>query len=174
MIKLEGHPDNIIPAYYGGLNACYKEGSEYKFIKYPVNSNLKFIVLYPDFKLSTSLARSVLPKNLTYSDAIYNLSRIIHLPKAFNEGNIKLLKDVLKDKLHEQYRLKLIPEAENILDVVNSLNAIGVISGSGASLLIITDDLNILDDIKKLPLVGNWQYHICSHSNSKIIKKKVV
>jgi homoserine kinase len=172
-IELEGHPDNIVPAYYGGLVASYKD-SKYKYINYPVSDDLKFIIFYPDFKVNTIEARKALPDKLTYNDIIYNLSRIIHMPKAFNEGNITLIKDIIKDKLHEPYRLPLINEGEKILDLVNSTStSCGCISGSGAALLIITKDTNIINKIYKLDLTENWNYKICTVNKSKVKINKV-
>ena len=169
MIELEGHPDNIIPAYYGGLCASYKENDIYKFEKYPVSNDLKFIIYYPDFRVSTEEARKVLPKELSYADTIYNLSRIIHLPKALGEGNIKLLKNILKDKLHEPHRFPLINEADIISKTINNdSSSICCISGSGAALLIITTNIKILNKIKKLPLKGNWNYKICNINSKKV------
>lgn len=168
-IELEGHPDNIVPAYYGGLVANFKNNDKYEHVIYPVSDKLKFIIFYPDFKVNTHEARKALPNNLTYQDVIFNLSRIINLPKAFEEGNIKLLKKLIKDKLHEPYRLPLINEADKILNLVNSCNnSCGCISGSGAALLVISTDLNILNKLKNLKLDGNWNYKICKVNNSKV------
>ena len=111
MIDFEGHPDNIIPAYFGGLVSTYIDNDKYMYEKYDINKDLKFIVLYPDFKVETHEARKALPSSLEYQDIIYNLSRIIHVPKYFSEGNIKKLKAILKDKIHQPYRLPLIADA---------------------------------------------------------------
>ena len=168
MIEFEGHPDNIIPAYYGGLVGTYKENDEYKFIKYPINNKLKFIIYYPDFFVKTSEARKALPNSLNYSDVIYNLSRIVHVPKAFNDGDINLLKDVLKDKLHEPFRYPLIKDGKLISDTINKdKSSICVISGSGASLLVITTNLNVIDKISKLNLDG-WKHIICKPYDKKV------
>lgn len=167
-IELEGHPDNIVPAYYGGLVASYKD-DKFKFVKYPVSKDLNFIIYYPDFKVNTIEARKALPDSLSYHDIIYNLSRIIHLPKAFKEGNMKLIKDILKDKLHEPYRLPLINEADKILNYVNSTSlSCGCISGSGAALLIISKDKNIINKLNKLSKEGNWNYKVCKVNDGKV------
>ena len=168
MIDFEGHPDNIIPAYYGGLVSTFKDNDKYIFEKYNVNKDLKFVVLYPDFKVETHEARKALPSSLEYKDIIYNLSRIIHVPRYFGEGNIKKLKTILKDKLHQPYRLPLINKGDLIFNLVNNdPSSICVISGSGASLLIITKDLNIIDKVNKLKLDG-WNYIITNPYTKKV------
>ena len=168
MINFEGHPDNILPAFYGGLVSTFKNNNDYIFEKYPVNKDLKFIIYYPDFKVETKIARKALPEKIEYSDIIYNLSRIIHIPKYFNDGDIKKLKMILKDKLHQPYRLPLIDKGDLIFNLVNEDSSSAcVISGSGASLLVITTDLNIINKISKLKL-NNWQFLICNSYNKKV------
>ena len=171
MIAYEGHPDNILPAVYGGLISTFKNDNEYIYEKYPVNKDLKFIIYYPDFKVETKLARLALPKNLEYKDIIFNLSRIVNVPKYINEGNIKKIKTVLKDKLHQPYRLPLIDKGDLIFNTVNKDHSSAcVISGSGASLLVITTNLNIINKVSKLNL-DNWQYIICKPYDKKVVIK---
>lgn len=149
---LEGHPDNVAPAIYGGLVASYKKGDKYYPNLYAINKDLRFTVVIPKNKVSTHDARGVLPKELPYSDIVWNMSRIINLPKAFMEGNISLLKDLFDDRLHEPYRKKLILEYENVKNVVDKYDCAFAISGSGSTMLIISKDLEFLDELKKLGL----------------------
>lgn len=136
--EIEGHPDNVAPAIYGGLVASYKAGDEYKSISYDVSKDLKFIVIIPNKKISTKEARNVLPKELPYSDIVNNLSRIINIPLAFKEGNVKLLKELFNDKLHEPYRGKLIDDYFNVKEALKDLECAFAISGSGSTMLVIT------------------------------------
>ena len=134
---LEGHPDNVAPAIYGGLVASYKKGDKYYPNLYAINKDLRFTVVIPKNKVSTHDARGVLPKELPYSDIVWNMSRIINLPRAFSDGNITLLKDLFDDRLHEPYRKKLILEYENVKNVVDKYDCAFAISGSGSTMLII-------------------------------------
>ena len=145
--NMEGHPDNVAPAIYGGFTASYLVGDEYKVVKYNVNSDLLFKVIIPSFEVKTSDARKVLPANLSYHDIVWNLSRIIHLPKALNDGNINLLKELLDDKLHEPYRSRLIDNFDEIkLDVTKNGGCL-LISGSGSTMLVISNiDFDINTD----------------------------
>lgn len=147
--KLEGHPDNVAPAIFGGLVASYKTAQGYRSICYPVKNTLRFIVVIPPFKLSTQAARSVLPKSLPYTDIVHNLSRIVHIPKAFAEGDIGLMRELFDDRLHEPYRGSLISGYEEIKEICREENAAFAISGSGSSMLIIAEEDTVISRLKK-------------------------
>ena len=146
--RLEGHPDNVAPAVYGGLVASFKCDDTYYPIKYEINKDLKFVVVIPKYKLSTHDARNVLPKELPYKDIVNNLSRIVNIPKAFREGDLELLRNLFIDKLHEPYRKKLIKEYDTLKNICDEFNVAFSISGSGSTMLIITKDISIVDKIK--------------------------
>ena len=148
--NIEGHPDNVAPAIYGNLVASYKVNDKFVPVVYNVNNELKFIVVIPNYKLSTHEARGVLPKELSYADIINNTSRIVNIPKAFNEGNIDLLLDLFNDKMHEPYRAKLIKEYSILKDICKKEELPFAISGSGSTMLIISKDLNILNKLKNI------------------------
>lgn len=146
--KIEGHPDNVAPAIYGGLVASYKTDNGYKSISYPVSSKLKFMTIIPNFKLSTHDAREVLPKVLEYKDIVHNMSRIIHIPMAFKEGNVEMLCELFEDKLHEPYRGKLIKGYNEIKEICKKKNIAFAISGSGSTMLMIGYEDSIIKDLE--------------------------
>ena len=147
--ELEGHPDNVAPAIYGDLVASYKIGDKYYPNLYKVSDKLKFITIIPPFELKTEMARGVLPHELPYKDIVSNLSRIVNIPRAFLDGDIKLIMDLFDDKLHEPYRGKLIEGFDEIKKLCNSKNVALCISGSGSTMLAISYDYEILNDLKK-------------------------
>ncbi len=148
--EIEGHPDNVAPAVLGGLVASYKNDNGYSCISYPVSEKLKFYAVIPPFELSTHKAREVLPKSLEYKAIVNNLSRIVHIPKAFNDGDVKLLKDLFIDRLHEPYRGSLIDGYLEIKELLKDENAAFAISGSGSTMLIIAYDNNVINKISHL------------------------
>lgn len=148
--EIEGHPDNVAPAIYGGLVASYQKDGKYYPNIYPISNKLKFSVIIPDTKVSTSDARKVLPKELPYKDIVSNLSRIVNIPRAFNDGNISLLKDLFSDKLHEPYRSKLIPLYDKVKELLKDEECAFAISGSGSTMLVISYDTKPLEKIKPL------------------------
>ena len=114
----------------------------------------------PDFNLPTSLARSVLPEQISRADAIYNVSHGALVLKALELGDEKLLRTALQDKLHQNYRKKLIPDYEKIEALVRTTGAGFCLSGAGPTLQCITRDKNHQEKLaKKLDSITekNWQ-----------------
>ncbi|MEG0823732.1 MAG: homoserine kinase [Erysipelotrichaceae bacterium] len=106
--KLEGHPDNVAPAIYGGLTASLMFNDQPYSIKYDISKELHFFAMIPDFETKTSDARKVLPTSVSYHDAIHNASHVAVLMKALETANSELIKLSLDDCLHEPYRKSLI------------------------------------------------------------------
>jgi len=75
--------------------------------EYKINDKIKFCALIPDFETSTHKARKILPVEVEFKEAIFNVSRIAVLLKALEDGNINLINKSLKDKLHQRYRKRL-------------------------------------------------------------------
>lgn len=135
--QIEGHPDNVAPCLLGGFVASIVD-KRVNTIKYKVSSKLKFNVFIPNFKLSTEEARKVLPETYSRCDVVHNLSRMAFLSDALKNGNFETLKLLLDDKIHEPYRIKLIPNAIDLKEEINKEEAILIISGSGSTMLSIS------------------------------------
>ncbi len=149
--EIEGHPDNITPAVVGGfvISSQEEDGSViYSKINWPKDWNIT--VCIPDYELSTSIARSVLPEEVPMKDAIFNLKHTAMLVQAVNTHDEKLMKAALDDRLHQQYREKLIPGLKEIKQALkHEENVMGVvISGAGPSILVISHGNN-LDKIRQ-------------------------
>ncbi len=136
--KIEGHPDNISACALGGLVSCFVKDGIVKTVSYPVSDDIYFYLAIPNFVLSTEVARNVLPKMLSMSDYVHSLSRAIQLPYAFSHGSVRLLKNLLDDKIHEPYRLPLIKNADEIKNDYKNLDVAIAISGAGPTLLLIS------------------------------------
>ena len=149
---LEGHPDNVAPLIFGGLTCSFKEDKFYK-IKLPVNENYKFMVCIPPFELSTALARSVLPKDIKMSDAVFNVSHAVAMIKALENGDMNLLKMAKQDKLHEPYRYSLIEGSSDLIKYCEENNSVCMISGAGSTMLIISNE-----EIKYINILDGWKF----------------
>ncbi len=151
-IKMEGHPDNVVPAIFGGmvLTAHDKENIVYSTIS--DTEELCFYVMIPDFKLSTERARSVLPKSYLVSDAINNMSKLGLLVNAFNKKDYSNLRFLLGDKIHQPYRFALINNSEKIFAASKEYGALGeYISGAGPTLISLNYDNNeFLENMKQM------------------------
>ena len=149
-VELEGHPDNVAPAIFGSLIASYKYEGNYYYNKYDVSKELTFITITPPFHLSTHEARSVLPKTLTYPEIVNNTSRIVNIPYAFLKGDIKMIKRLFIDSMHEPYRSKLIPTYNEIKEICDKLGIAFAISGSGSTMIaILKKGSNKVNSLKK-------------------------
>lgn len=146
--QIEGHPDNVAPAIYGSFTTCYKINDCYYHNIYKINPNLKFMVIIPNKTISTHEARNVLPKEYSINDCVNNLSRIINIPRALENGDLNLLRNLFIDKIHEPYRCKLIPNYYEIKNICDNNNSILAISGSGSTMLIISDSYDIINKLK--------------------------
>lgn len=147
---IEGHPDNVTPALLGNLVSAFIDDKVYH-TDYKVSSELYFVALIPDFELSTTKARSVLPTSLSYYDAINNISRVAATIKGLEDGNIELLKAANNDRLHEPYRQPLIRGFKDIASLTDEHSLI-YLSGAGPTIMAIFDDEGLIDDfIRKLP-----------------------
>ncbi len=133
--EIEGHPDNIVPTIVGGFVVSIMEGSKVIYSEAPFPPALKFIAVIPDFELLTSKAKSVVPKELSLSDAVFNLSRSALLTAAFATNNYNIIKYAIKDKMHQDYRATLIPGMKEVMGVGESMGALGCyLSGAGPTI----------------------------------------
>jgi homoserine kinase len=132
---LEGHPDNVTPALVGGAQLIVDR----VVCPIPWHENLAVVVAIPDFELSTTKARQVLPEMVSRESAIFNTAHLALLTQALATGNPDWLRTALQDRLHQPYRTPLIPAMTDILQGAMAQGAYGVvISGAGPSLLAIT------------------------------------
>lgn len=153
---IEGHPDNLAPALFGGLVASLRDGDRVCTASYLIHPLLRFTALYPDYRLPTSLSRAVLPKEVPFSDAVFNLSRLALLPKAMEEGDLSLLALCMDDSLHQSYRRPLIDGMDEVQKAAEALGCPAFcISGAGPTLLCVTDDAGfsekLADAVRPLP-----------------------
>ena len=157
---MEGHPDNLAPAFFGGLTASMVDNGLPVTVSFPLHPDWEVIALIPDFNLPTTLARSVLPKDVSRADAIYNISHGAMVLKALELGDEKLLRNAMQDKLHQNYRRSLIQDYDAIEALVRTTGAAFCLSGAGPTLLCITLDEKLEDKLAaKLPTIAkaNWQ-----------------
>ena len=138
--SLEGHPDNAAPAVYGGLTASMSGRKGWVASQLPLNENLRFTVLVPDFEVETSDAVSILPDSYPRGVASGNAAKAVFMTEALRLGDIEMLRDAARDQLHEPYRKTLIPNFETVKAITeNDTGGALVISGSGSTCLLISD-----------------------------------
>lgn len=137
--EMEGHPDNVAPAIFGGFTISTVTDGEVECFAFLPKFKLKLVVAVPDFPLPTRKARAVLPKEVPMKDAINNIGRASMLVASLCRGNEKFLKNVFRDALHQPYRADLIPGMYDVFQAATDAGALGAnLSGAGPSLIAYT------------------------------------
>ncbi len=158
--RVEGHPDNLAPAIFGGMTASLMRGDTPIMARFPLSEKLRFTALVPDFHLSTELARSILPKEIPFADAVFNISHAALLLRALETADVGMISFALNDRLHQPYRKGLIPGYDTAQQVAKTCGAASFcISGAGPTCLCISDSEEISRKLEiAIPKVlPNWQ-----------------
>lgn len=159
---LEGHPDNVAPAIFGGV--CISAVDDGRVVSHPIpiRDDLAVAVLIPSFTLSTKKARSVLPEQVSMADAINNISREGLLISALYSGNYELLSTALQDRLHQPYRKRLIAGYDKVTGICGECGAYAsCISGAGPTILSFfpaaKEDTEALLNSRLADIAGGWR-----------------
>lgn len=158
---IEGHPDNVAPAVFGGLTSSWRlempEGSgalaipdgeplsgRFHVVRYPVDERIEVSVFVPDFALSTERARRALPETVPYRDAVFNVSRAALLPAAFHPQGMRsgddanaLLFAATQDRLHQRYRSGLMADSWALIQLLRAHGFAAAVSGAGPCVLVL-------------------------------------
>ena len=157
---MEGHPDNLAPAFYGGLTASMVDNGLPVTVSFPLHPEWEFLALVPDFDMPTPLARAALPTEYDRSDAVYNIAHGAMVLKALELGDEKLLRNAMQDRIHQPYRKKLIRDYDKIQALIRTTGAAFCLSGAGPTLLCITRKPGLEEKLaRKLHDIteANWQ-----------------
>jgi homoserine kinase len=154
---IEGHPDNVVPALFGG---CRLSASglvrDWEVAELAWHPEIIPIVAIPDFELSTQAARSVLPQDYSRSDAVFNAAHVGLLIQGLATGNSDWLQAALQDKIHQPYREALIPGYAAVHAAAFAAGAHGVvISGAGPTLLALSARSEA--EVVRQAMVRAWQ-----------------
>ncbi|PMC50342.1 homoserine kinase [Gardnerella vaginalis] len=151
---IEGHPDNVAPAVFGGLTTSWKNGDEFHTVRYGVSKQIRATIFVPNFTLSTQMARKALPEKVPYVDAVFNVSRACLLPIAFGDfgdfGDSRdsanscdscvkstlsrndLLFTATQDAIHQPYRASLMQPTWDLVKALRDKGFAAAISGAGS------------------------------------------
>jgi len=140
-MKFESHPDNLAPALMGGLVVnCVTSDHKVSSVKLSWPSQIKVVIVVPEFRLSTATAREILPSTVSRQDAIYNVQRTALFLSALTAGRFDFLREAMRDRLHQPMRQALIPGLEEILSLPQRDGFYGIaLSGAGPSILALVD-----------------------------------
>lgn len=136
--ELEGHPDNVAPALFGGLTIAWTSEAGPRFKRLLVHRGVAPLVLVPTFTMSTEHARSLQPKQVPHEDAVFNVSRSALLIAALTQSP-ELLLEATEDRLHQNYRGAAMPETRDLISALRERGHAAVVSGAGPSVLVLSN-----------------------------------
>ncbi|HEC1774574.1 homoserine kinase [Campylobacter sp. LMG 7929] len=146
-LKYENHPDNIAPATLGGFVCALTHNEKVLAIKKEVDKDLQAVITIPNVAMNTQKSRAVLAKKINLEDGVFNLCHASFLTACFLEKKYDLLKYASLDKLHQNQRMKLLPELFEVQKLALDNNALmSTLSGSGSSFF----TLAYKDDAKQI------------------------
>lgn len=133
---LEGHPDNVAPAIYGGFTASITRDEQVECLNFLPRYRMRYVVAVPNFPLPTKKAREVVPQQVTRADAVFNIGRASMLVGALCKGSERYLQYAFDDALHQPYRAPLIPGMYEVFDAAKEAGAYGAaLSGAGPCII---------------------------------------
>jgi homoserine kinase len=135
-VRLEGHPDNVAAALYGGLVVVGMGGDRVVHVRLEPPPGIVAALCIPEQPLPTREARAVLPKQVPLEDAVHNLSRTALLVASLARGKLDLLAVAMQDRLHQPYRAAIFPALEPCIAAALRAGALGAaLSGAGSTVL---------------------------------------
>lgn len=140
MTLIEGHPDNVVPCFIGGMTVSCWDGATLRYVRLPaLPDDLYVVAAVPDFQVHTEEARRILPESVPFEDAVFNVSHAALLCAAWATGQWDLLSAGMDDRLHQTHRARLFPGGEEILrDAREHPDCLATaISGSGPTMIAI-------------------------------------
>lgn len=174
--ELEGHPDNVAPAIYGALCVSFLQDAHVHTMRYQMDPDWKFCTIIPDYEVLTKEARAVLPDQLSYQDAIFNIGHCAALAKALEIGDEDMVEAACDDRLHQPYRKSLFPQYDEITALCQTYEMCTMyISGSGSTMMAICKDETkgkaLLDAIQQR--FPNWKTLLLSADVQGAVAKEV-
>ena len=153
--SLEGHPDNVAAAGFGGLTVAWREGDVFHAAPTQVAPGIGVVVFVPPTPLSTELARGLLPATVPHADAAASAGRAALLVAAMATGWTAKLHDATRDWLHQEYRRSAMPDSLDLVDALREAGHAAVVSGAGPSVLVLTDGAGV--DRVRAFVPDGWQ-----------------
>ncbi|MGI6632575.1 MAG: homoserine kinase [Bacillota bacterium] len=174
-VDIEGHPDNVVPCAVGGMTVAVRAESEGRvrtfYSRIGVPDGLTFAALVPGFRLTTEDARRALPESYSRGDAVFNVGRAALLAASFASGDFGALRVAMDDRLHQPYRLGLIPHSAEVIEACRRAgSAAEFLSGAGPTIMAIVrgDGAGFSKEVspRLAGIPGNWIVHLLEPDTS--------
>jgi homoserine kinase len=141
--ELEGHPDNVAAASFGGLTVAWREGDVFHAAPTRVAPGIGAVAFIPPTPVSTEVARGLLPATVPHADAAAAAGRAALLVATLATGWTAKLHDATRDWLHQEYRRPAMPESLDLIDALRAAGHAAVVSGAGPTVLVLTDGAGV-------------------------------
>lgn len=148
--EIEGHPDNVAPAVYGGFTIAYAEDGTFRATSTEVDPRVGVVVLVPGTPVETKVARGLLPHSVPHADAAANAGRAALLVAALTRSP-HLLHDATRDWLHQDYREPAMPETLALVRALRAQGYAAIVSGAGPTVLTFCESSQANDIIGQAP-----------------------
>jgi homoserine kinase len=138
--SIEGHPDNVAAALYGGLTIAWldRDGNA-AAVRLEPAPGLVPVAFIPQARTSTASSRATLPPTVTHADAARNAGRAALLVAALTVAPRELM-PATEDRLHQPYRLPGLGEGAALIARLRAAGVPAVLSGSGPTVLALCRD----------------------------------
>lgn len=134
--EVEGHPDNVAAAVFGGFTVCWTEDGRPRCERLGPAGGLAVVYVPPCGELSTATSRELLPESVPHADGAFNLSHAALLASGMALGRPDLVRAGLADRMHEQYRVAAVPDFVTVRDALVAAGADGAaLSGAGPGVI---------------------------------------
>jgi homoserine kinase len=150
--ELEGHADNVAPSLHGGIVLT----SEGIVVQVPIALDTAFVMWVPEFSTSTNESRGKIGPSISLTDAVFNISRTAMFVTALSTGNVALLREATRDRIHQDIRFAASPACRDALDAGLAAGAwCGWLSGSGPTVALMCDPKEAASVAEQLPPGGH-------------------
>lgn len=148
--EIEGHPDNVAPAFFGGFTVAYADGGRFHATSVSVDPRVCAVAFVPPEPVETTVARGLLPDSVPHGDAAANAGRAALLVAALG-GRPELLLAATEDRLHQAFREPAMPESLALVHALRKDGLPAVISGAGPTVLVLTDAASRDSVLERVP-----------------------
>ncbi|APF39856.1 homoserine kinase [Neomicrococcus aestuarii] len=146
---LEGHPDNVAPAVFGGLTISWQEDIEsFGTVRAKLSEDLVPVLMVPDVELSTHRARGLLPASVPHSVAASNGGRVGLLVHAL-ASDLTLLHMATADQLHQDFRAEAMPDSAALIAELRELGYAAVVSGAGPTVMVMCSSQSVAEEVAR-------------------------
>jgi homoserine kinase len=165
---LEGHPDNVAPAFFGGFVITGREGDSWFAVRSGVDPRVSAVVFVPPTPLATSVARRLLPASVSHDDAAANAGRTALLVAAL-AGQPEHLLAATRDFVHQHYREPAMPETLGLVRILREEGAPAVVSGAGPTVLVFCDSTYSDEQLRARAPEGWSAWHLTVERRGAVV-----